>query len=126
MADQLWIYGTEGSIQITLEDATFYSPTRKTITAASHSQMVEKGVETGPSFQANWEMPYRGPGERIHFKPKEDATLTACRTFIDCVREKREPVADARFGFCSAIACTMGRQAIDEGRTINIPQLRSL
>jgi predicted dehydrogenase len=60
MADQLWIYGTDGSVQITLEDATFYGKKRKTITAASHSNVIEHGIKTGASYNANWEMPYRG------------------------------------------------------------------
>lgn len=123
MADQLWIYGTEGSVQITLEDATFYSPTRKAITAASHSQVIQKGVETGASYNTNWEMPYRGPGDRIHVKKQEDATLTACKSFIECVRTRQRPFADVNVGFGSGMATTIGKHALREGRLIKIPQL---
>jgi predicted dehydrogenase len=122
MADQLWIYGTEGSVQITLEDATFYSPQRKAITAASHSEIVQKGVETGPSFQTNWELPYRGPGDRIHMELKENPTLVACRSFINSVREKSEPFANVDVGYRSAVACSIGKQAIAEGRSMKIPR----
>jgi predicted dehydrogenase len=123
MADQLWIYGTEGSVQITLEDATFYSPAKKSITAASHSEIVQKGVETGASYQANWEMPYRGPGDRLYLKREEDATLSACRAFIDCVRERRQPIADVNVGFRSGMACAVGKQALASGQIVNLPQL---
>jgi predicted dehydrogenase len=125
MADQLWIYGTEGSVQITLEDATFYSPARKSITAASHSEIVQKGVETGPSFQTNWELPYRGPGERMHMEPGENPTLVACRSFIESVRQKSEPFANVDVGYRSAIACSIGKQAIAEGRSVKIPRWSS-
>jgi predicted dehydrogenase len=125
MADQLWIYGAEGSVQITLEDATFYNPTRKSITAASHAEIVQKGIETGATYQANWEMPYRGPGERLYMKREEDATLTACRAFIECVREKRQPIADVHVGFCSGVACAVGKRALESGQVVHLPQLAS-
>ncbi len=125
LADQLWIYGTEGSVQITLEDATFYSPTTKSITAASHSNIVQKGVETGASYQTNWELPYRGPGDRLHMKVKENPTLIACRSFIQSVREKKEPFANAQVGYNSAIACSVGKQAIAEGKRLPVPEWKS-
>ncbi len=126
MADQLWVYGTEGSVQITLEDATFYSPTRKTITAASHSNVVERGVKTGASYNVDWELPYRGPGDRQRMIKDEEPTLTACKSFIDCVRTKKQPFANADVGFRSALACSIGKQALIEQRVMKIPQLHGL
>ncbi len=125
MADQVWIYGTEGSLQITLEDATLYKQTSKRITEASHSDVVQKGVETGASYNANSEMPYRGPGYRLHPKPGEDATRTACGSFVDCVRNKQQPFANVDVGFGSGIACSIGRQALYEGHMEKIPELRA-
>lgn len=127
MGDQLWIYGTEGSVQITLEDATFYSSTNKAITAASHSDVVQRGVKTSASFRASGTMPYRGPGERLQGQPGEDATLNACRSFIDCVRNKKQqPFANVDVGFKSGIACSIGKHALLEGRMREIPQLTGL
>ncbi|WP_213805880.1 Gfo/Idh/MocA family oxidoreductase [Granulicella sp. dw_53] len=123
MADQIWIYGTEGSAQITLQDATFYRPTQKTVTASSHTDIVERGVKTGASYKTSWEMPYRGPGERVQFPSGDDPTLTACQAFFQSVRDKHQPVASAEVGFGSAIACVVGKQAMTEGRTITVPQL---
>ena len=126
MANQLWIYGTEGSVQITLEDATFYSPTKKKITAASHSNVVERGLKTGASYNANWEMPYRGPGDRLHIGKGEDATLTACKSFIQCVRTRQQPFANVDVGFGSGIACSIGKHALRHEQKLQIPQLKGL
>jgi predicted dehydrogenase len=43
--NQIWVYGTDGSLQITSEDATFYRKKEKTITAASHSDVVQRGLK---------------------------------------------------------------------------------
>jgi predicted dehydrogenase len=123
MADQTWVYGTEGSAQITMEDATFYKPVAKKITAASHSEMVDRGLKTGASYNTSLDMPYRGPGERVTFNSEENPTLTACHDFIQCVREKRKPAADAEVGYRSAIACAVGKEALRNGRTTSLPQL---
>lgn len=126
MADQVWVYGTDGSLQITLEDATFYRKRSKTITEASHSDVVQRGLKTGASYNPHPELPYRGPGERIQAKPGEDATLTACGSFVDCVRNKKQPFANVDVGFGSGIACSIGKQALVEGSILKIPQLRGL
>lgn len=126
MADQLWVYGTEGSVQITLEDATFYRPTKKTITAASHSNVIQRGLKTGASYNTSWEMPYRGPGDRLHIRKGEDATLAACKAFIECVRTRQQPLANVAVGFGSGIACSIGKSAVREGKRMQIPQLKGL
>ncbi len=123
MGEQLWVYGTKGSVQITPEDATFYTEARKVITAASHSSVVQRGVKTGASYKANGEMPYRGPGARIDARNAEEPTLTACRAFVQCVRTKTQPIADVHAGFGSAIACSIGKDAVFEGSTKTIPPL---
>ena len=123
MADQVWVYGTEGSLQITLADATFYKRTSKMITEASHSDVVQKGVETGASYNVDSAIPYRGPGHRVNMKHDEDPTLTACKSFMECVRTKQQPFANVNVGFGSAIACAVGRHAMYEGREAKIPQL---
>ena len=123
MADQVWVYGTEGSLQITLADATFYKRTSKMITEASHSDVVQKGVETGASYNVDSAIPYRGPGHRLNMKRDEDPTLTACKSFMECVRSKKQPFANVDVGYKSAIACAVGRHAMYEGREAKIPQL---
>jgi predicted dehydrogenase len=123
MADQVWVYGTEGSLQITLADATFYKRTSKMITEASHSDVVQKGVTTGASYNTDSAIPYRGPGERVGAKYGEDPTLTACKSFMECVRTKKQPFANVDVGYGSAIACSVGRDAMYEDRMAKVPQL---
>ncbi len=125
MADQIWIYGTEGSVQITSEDATFYRPRTKTITAASHSDVVQRGLKTGASYNVDEAMPYRGAGERLRMKEgSEDPTLTACQSFIQCVRTKQQPLANVQVGYGSGIAASIGKHAVVEGRIRDIPQMQ--
>jgi predicted dehydrogenase len=126
MGEQLWVYGTEGSLQITSEDATFYRQPSKTITAASHSDVVEQGVKTGASYNPDSDMPYRGPGFRLYMNPGEDATLTACGSFIECVRNKQTPFANVDVGFGSGVACSIGKLAVVEGRTVTVPTRKQL
>jgi predicted dehydrogenase len=125
VGNQIWVYGTNGSLQITGEDATFYRKKEKTVTAASHSDIVERGVKTGASYDPKTAMPYRGPGDPVPVSNKEDPTLTACKSFVECVREKRQPFANAEVGFRSAMACSIGKLAFVEGRVMKIPQLRT-
>lgn len=121
---QLWVYGTEGSLQITWEDATFYSKKEKTITAASHTHIVAHGLKTGASYNPNSTMPYRGPGDPVPVRNHEEPTLTACKSFVDCVRNKKQPFANVDVGFGSAMSCSIGKRAFAEGRTMKVPQLR--
>jgi predicted dehydrogenase len=122
MADQVWIYGTEGSLQITLEDATFYYEPEKHKAVVAPSGLVQKGLKTGASFAPNTAMPYRGIGERVQVPNTEDFTLTACRSFIQSVRTKQPPLADVYVGYKSALACCIGRVALEEGQVKAIPR----
>jgi len=112
-ANELWIYGTLGSVQITIEDATFYYEKKKSNTPAlANKTIVERGVETGASYSTAGEMPYRGPGEKIATGAYEDPTLAACRSFIECVRGEHKPFADSHVGYRSAIACSVAHDAV--------------
>ena len=83
----VWIYGTEGSVSITIEDATFYyEPKTHPKPAVTGGEVVTHGITTGASYSTEGEMPYRGPGEKLAVTATEDPTLTACRSFIECVR----------------------------------------
>ena len=124
--NQVWVYGTHGSLQITGEDATFYRKRGKTITAASHEHAIVRGLKTGASYNPNGAMPYRGPGDPVPIKHYEEPTLTACKAFIQCVRTKQQPFANADVGFRSATPCSTGKHAFDEGLVMKIPQLRGL
>ncbi len=111
----------EGSVQITIEDTTmFYEPKRATPLPAS-AQILEHGLTTGASYSTRGEMPYRGPGERLPDTATEDPTLTACRAFIDCVRSRQQPVADARVGYASGVAAAVANRAVHAEEPLTIP-----
>jgi predicted dehydrogenase len=114
---ELWIYGTAGSVQITIEDATIYYEKDKTSTKPSADKadsktVVERGVVTGASYSTAGEMPYRGPGERIQMPNTEDPTLAAVRSFVGAVRGEHGILADALVGFRAGIACAVAHDAV--------------
>jgi hypothetical protein len=54
----------------------------------------------------------------------EEPTLTACKAFVDCVRNKKQPFANVDVGFGSAMTSSIGKRAFAEGRTMKVPQLK--
>lgn len=121
VGNDLWVYGTEGSMQITIEDATVYYEPKADHHTAANAEIIQKGIATGASYSTKNEMPYRGPGERLPFSNSEDPTLSACRAFIQCVREKSKPVADALVGFGSGIASSIASTAVLTEEPMAIP-----
>jgi predicted dehydrogenase len=120
--NELWIYGTEGSVQITIEDATFYYEKGKEPGAVKvEASALKRGVETSSSYATAGEMPYRGPGERVVTGEYEDPTLTALRSFVGAVRNVSPVAADVKVGFASAIACAVAHDAVFEERLVKIP-----
>ena len=126
---ELWIYGTEGSAQITIEDATFFYEKKKLSNAPSSDKevsntVVERGVVTGASYSTAGEMPYRGPGEKVVTATSEDPTLAAVRSFTEAVRGEHEIFADVHCGFRSAIACAVAHDAVFEENKMAIPSAK--
>lgn len=127
--NELWIYGTEGSAQITIEDATFYYETKRsnqpTADKAVSRTIAERGVVTGASYSTAGEMPYRGPGERVEAGASSDPTLESVRSFVNAVRGEHAIDADVHVGFGSGIACAVAHDAVFAEQRMMIPKYRS-
>jgi len=113
---ELWIYGTGGSVQITIEDATIYyekgNSNLPTADKLDSKTVVERGIVTGASYSTAGEMPYRGPGEKIVVANPEDPTYVAVRSFTEAVRGVHAILADVHCGFRAAIACSVAQDAV--------------
>jgi predicted dehydrogenase len=113
---EFWIYGTEGSVQITIEDAYIYYEKKKSnapsADKANSKTIIERGVVTGASYATEGEMPYRGPGEKVAVTTSEDPTLAAARSFVEAVRGEHPVFADVHCGFRAAIACSVAHDAV--------------
>jgi predicted dehydrogenase len=119
--DQVWLYGTKGSLNLTLQDADFYYEPKRIVQVAPKTGVEGRGITTGASYRPGGEMPYRGAGKRLDIPVKEDPTATACRSFIDCIRTGQKPAADAQAGYRAAIAVVMANQSLRDRRELSIP-----
>jgi predicted dehydrogenase len=107
MGDQLWLYGTKGSLNLTLLDATFFYEPQQAV----QKKIVEKGVTTSASYNPGHEMPYRGPGKPVDVTTPEDPTTAATRAFVYCVRTGTQPISNVQVGLGSALAVIQADQA---------------
>jgi predicted dehydrogenase len=118
LGDQLWLYGTKGSLNLTLQDATFYYEPRRV-----EAVKTEKGYEpvvSGASYNPANEMPYRGAGKPVAVNNAEDPTTAATRAFVHCVRTGERPIADEHVGLGSALAVVSANQARVQKKEIEI------
>jgi predicted dehydrogenase len=120
MGDQLWLYGTKGSLNLTLEDATFFYEPRPVEQVQMKNGKEFKPVVTGASYNPANEMPYRGPGKPVQVTNAEDPTTAATRAFVHCVRTGERPIADEHVGLGSALAVVSANQARYEQREVKI------
>jgi predicted dehydrogenase len=121
MGDQVWVYGTKGSLNLTLQDAVFFYEPAKAKELAANALVTEKGITTGASYRAGGEMPYRGAGKKLDVPVHEDPTQTACRSFIECIRTGQKPAADVHAGHGAALAVVVANESIRARRELEIP-----
>jgi len=121
MGDQLWLYGTKGSLNLTLEDATFFYERRQISKPQPAAKGEEKGVTTSASYQPGGEMPYRGPGKPVDVTTAEDPTTAATRAFIYCVRTGTQPIANVHVGLGSTLAVVQANQARRLNKEVEVP-----
>ncbi|WP_231737976.1 Gfo/Idh/MocA family protein [Terracidiphilus gabretensis] len=119
--DQLWLYGTKGSLNLTLQDATFfYEPRKVTAVKEEKGDKKQEPVVTSASYSPANEMPYRGPGKSVEVKDPEDPTTAATRAFVYCVRTGERPIADEHVGLGSALAVVSANEARVAKREVEI------
>jgi predicted dehydrogenase len=110
---QVNIYGTGGTVELTLEDGAFYyEPARSN--SAVPQELIDRGVHTSATLSTRGDMPYRGPGLPIEV-PKEEAgspDFLASAAFIESLRDDTRPFADENVGWASAVAVALGNEAI--------------
>jgi predicted dehydrogenase len=110
---QVNIYGTGGSVELTLEDGAFYyEPARAN--SAVPQELIEAGVHTTASLSTRGDMPYRGAGLPIEVPEEEagDPTFLSSVAFIDSIRNDTRPFADEEVGWDSAVTVALGNEAV--------------
>jgi predicted dehydrogenase len=112
MGDQLWLYGTKGSLNLTLEDATFFYEPKKIARTVPEPNGKDEAVVTTASYNPSNEMPYRGPGRPVDVSTAEDPTTAATRAFVYCVRTGTRPIADVHVGLGSALAVVRAHESL--------------
>ncbi len=116
---ELWIYGKEGSVEVTMEDALFFYEPKRAASPVPEAT-TERGVPTGATYRTRGEMPYRGPGSPVKIPEGAEGNpnFLACRSFIESLRNNTRPLADERVGWGSAVSVYLANQAIEAGRRI--------
>jgi predicted dehydrogenase len=110
---QVNIYGTGGTIELTLEDGyVYYEPARAN--SAVPEELMERGVHTTATLATRGDMPYRGPGLPIEVPEGQlgNPNYLAVASFIECLRNDTRPFADENVGWGSAIAVALGNEAV--------------
>jgi predicted dehydrogenase len=110
---QVNIYGTGGSIELSLEDGFFfYEPAREN--SAVPEELIERGVHTSATLATSGDMPYRGPGLPIEIPEAEagNPNFLAAVSFIESLQNDIRPFADEDVGWASAVAVALGNRAI--------------
>jgi predicted dehydrogenase len=109
---QINIYGTGGTVELTLEDGAFYyEPARDN--SAVPEELMERNVYTSASLSTAGDMPYRGPGMDIQTSAADgDPGMLAVEAFIETLRNDARPFADDQVGWNSAVPVVLGNMAI--------------
>jgi len=116
---EVWIYGKEGSVEVTMEDALFFYEPKRAASPVPEAT-TERGVPTGATYRTRGEMPYRGPGSPVKISEGAEGNpnFLACRSFIESLRNNTRPFADERVGWGSAVSVYLANKAIEAGRRI--------
>ena len=118
--DQVWVYGTRGSLNLTLEFAEFYYEPHREQAKPLDAKAQAQGIATGASYRSAGEMPYLGRGKRVDIPVTEDPTATACHSFINCVRTGKKPISDVQVGLGSAMGVIAAHESLKTRAEVKI------
>ncbi len=112
---QLVVYGTGGTVELTLEDGFFYYEPSRPNSAVPDTRV--EGIRSRSTLSTRGDMPYRGPGTTIELADDEqgDPSFYSASSFVDCVRTGDRPLADVAVGRDSAVPVALGNRAIRSG-----------
>jgi predicted dehydrogenase len=116
---QIKVYGTAGTITLTHANGRYnYEPKRAGTAEIEEGQAVRTGLITGPSYRA--EMPYMGPAEEFDIPEGNSgsATYLCCESFVDCIRNNKQPQVDEHIGRESGAMVALANLAVQSGGTI--------
>lgn len=115
------VYGTGGTVHITLEDATFFYEPELSDSAVPEDRsaipdsLIQQGFVTGPTLGTKGDMPYRGPGVPVRVPDNaESPDHRAVTSFFDSLRNDERPFTDEHVGRNSAVPVVFAHRAIHE------------
>ena len=110
---QVEVCGTGGTIVLTEADGTYYYEPNTGASAVPEALAVEHGVVTGASYRA--ELPYRGQGRPLTVPAGTSGNpdFVACNSFIDSIRNNRQPKANEQVAWNCGVTVALGNYAID-------------
>jgi predicted dehydrogenase len=123
MGFQFQVFGTGGGVSLTLEDGAFYYEPMRKNSAVPHD-LEARGSQASASLSTAGDMPYRGPGQPIVLDSSQelDADLAASTAFFQAIRTNTKPFADEMVGWASAVAVSLGNQAIQSGQPVTFSE----
>lgn len=109
---QLVVYGTGGTVELTLEDGHFFFEPARPSSAVPAERA--GGIRSTATLSTAGDMPYRGAGARIELAEHEslDPSFYSAEAFVTAVREGARPIADVEVGRASAVPVALGNRAI--------------
>lgn len=117
---QIIVYGTGGTVELTLEDGTFFYEPIRTDSAVPEGEF-RGDFRTTASLETSGDMPYRGVGSPIVI-PEEsigDPVARTCLAFLDSVRSGTQPRGGVDVGWRSGVTVALGIQAVRSGEVVD-------
>ncbi|MBO6575969.1 MAG: Gfo/Idh/MocA family oxidoreductase [Rhodothermales bacterium] len=116
---QIRVFGTTGTILLTLQDGEIYHE-QATENSAIPEELLNDPRYTSPTLATDGDMPYRGTGHPIEVPEsmQGDPTTLATAAFVEAIRSGKRPEADIHVGWGSGNAVAAGNRAMQTGMPV--------